>query len=174
MRTQRMAATAAVLVALATVSACQSGGSGGAGAGGGGSKDSALPSAGTMAEIEAFVAQRTTCRDLHLKAEDPEAESVGSEWGVKERGICWDAKGMGITLLSVDNMKQFQTRAKQRGGGYFMGKDFAIRQGRSAVEEGLKGSGLLYLSCKADAAIPSGYKKEPSLVDGCVLTDHFG
>ncbi|MFF3842565.1 hypothetical protein [Streptomyces sp. NPDC001930] len=127
-----------------------------------------------MADIESFVGGRTTCTGMHLEAEDPESESVGSEWGVKERGVCYDADKMGIRLLAVNDMKAFQTRAEKRGGGYFVGKDFAVYSPDQATIAALKESGLLYLFCEDPAGIPSGFKKEPALVDGCVLTNHTG
>lgn len=166
--------SAAASLMLAAVTGC--GGSSGPGAGVGGSEpEPGLPSAGTMADIESFVAGRTTCTGMHLEAEDPESESVGSEWGVKERGVCYDADGMGIRLLVVKDMKAFQARAKERGGGYFVGKDFAVYSADQATTvAALKESGLLYLFCEDPAGIPSGFKKDPALVDGCVLTNHTG
>ncbi len=173
-----MAAGVMAAMVLSSVSACQSSGSGSDGAetqsvGGSDGGKSGLPSARTMADIETFVAGRTTCTDMYLKAEEPEEESVGSEWGIKERGVCYNDKKMSIRLLVIDDMKTFQARAKERGGGYFIGEDFAVYTATSRSRQDLKDSGLLHLFCEDTADIPSGYEKEPALVDGCVLTNHI-
>lgn len=83
-------------------------------------------SAPTMADIEAFVSARTTCTDLHMEdrdsdhEDDPEAESAGKLWGIKERAVCWDAKRMGVTLMSVDDMKSFQTQARRQSADWYL------------------------------------------------------
>lgn len=192
MRLRSTVAVGAAILALAAVSGCGSdegGGTGNAGDGYGQSAGSGghlrdaepigPPSAATMADIETFVSQRTTCTDLHVKAkddddeDDPEAESTGRLWGIKERAVCWDAKGNGVTLMSIDDMKNFQAQAAKRGpAGYLVGKDFAVTGGPTTRAD-LKDSGLLALLCdpEAQAEIPSGYTKEKGLVDACVLTD---
>lgn len=200
MRFGGMLAVGAVIVALATVSGCGNGDSGGIdsvgnGIGGEGSSGSSdgygqsagsggrladaepppRPSAATMADLETFVSQRTTCADLHMEdsldEDDPDAESVGKGWGIKERAVCWDEERNDVTLMSIDDMKAFQVQAKKHhDSGYLLGQDFAVT-GHSVTTENLKDSGLLALICDAETRIPSGYKKEKALVDGCTLTD---
>ncbi|MFE6888043.1 hypothetical protein [Streptomyces sp. NPDC057694] len=189
MRFRNAVAVAAVALALTTASACDSGNGGGgdssssadgdglsAGSGGRlmGDGSKGRPSAATMADIASFVSERTTCTNLFSDPKDPEHESVGSEWGIKERGVCYDADRMGISLLAVNDMKAFQTRAKKRGGGYYVGKDFAVYSADPTTLDALQDSGLLYLSCEDPEKIPSGFTKEPALVGGCVLTNHPG
>lgn len=103
--------------------------------------------------------------------DDPEAESAGKLWGIKERAVCWDAKRMGVTLMSVDDMKSFQTQARRQSADwYLLGEDFAVTGGPATTAD-LRGSGLLALVCDPETQIPSGYTKEKGLVDGCTLTD---
>ncbi|NEB74285.1 hypothetical protein G3I40_03385 [Streptomyces sp. SID14478] len=192
MRLRNMMAVGAAVLVLTAVSGCGSdeggekssatGGDGyGQSAGSGGrltdTETNGRPSAGTMADIETFVSQRTTCTDLHPEdkdsdhEDDPDAESVGKLWGIKERAVCWDVKGNGVTLISINDMKSFQTQAEQRGpAGYLLGEDFAVTGGPT-TRAGLKDSGLLALVCDPETQIPSGYTKEKGLVDGCTLTD---
>ncbi|PPS82132.1 hypothetical protein [Streptomyces sp. MH60] len=192
MRMRSVVTAGAAVLALTAVSGCggDEGGGEGTAAGGGGYGQSAgsggrlmdtetegRPSAATMADIEAFVSARTTCTDLHMKdkdyddEDDPEAESTGTLWGIRERAVCWDAKRNGITLMSVDDMKSFQTQARKRGpAGYLVGEDFVVTGGPTTRAD-LRGSGLLALVCDPETRIPSGYTKEKGLVDGCTLTD---
>ncbi|MGW6063055.1 hypothetical protein [Streptomyces sp. NPDC055189] len=187
-----MVAIGTAVLALAAVSGCGSeegggrnsaaDGSGyGQSAGSGGrlmdTEPKGRPGAATMADIETFVSQRTTCTDLHMEdkdyddEDDPDAESAGKLWGIQERAVCWDAQRNGVTLMSVDDMKSFQTQARKRGpAGYLLGENFAV-QGGPTTRTGLKGSGLLALVCDPETEIPSGYTKEKGLVDGCTLTD---
>lgn len=190
MRLRGMAVVGAAALALMAVSGCGSDEGGGTGASADGDGLSAgsggrlrdaepigQPSAATMADIETFVSQRTTCTDLHVKnkdyddEDDPEAESTGKLWGIKERAICYDAKHNGVTLMSIDDMKSFQTQAAKRGpAGYLIGKDFAVTGGPT-TRANLKESGLLALICDPDTQIPSGYTNKKGLVDDCTLTD---
>ncbi|MET9353226.1 hypothetical protein ABZY14_09485 [Streptomyces sp. NPDC006617] len=114
MRVRSVVTAVAAVLALTAVSGCggDEGGGESATAGGGGCGQCAgsggrlmdtgtegRPSAATMADTEAFVSARTTCTDLHMEdvdsdhEDDPEAESTGKLWGIKERAVCWDAKG---------------------------------------------------------------------------------
>ncbi|WP_405630868.1 hypothetical protein [Streptomyces sp. NBC_01174] len=104
--------------------------------------------------------------------DDPEAVGVGKLWGIKERGVCWGDDRNGVTLMSVDDMKSFQTQAKkhEQDGWYLLGEDFVVTGG-STTRADLKGSGILAFVCDPEDPIPSGYKKEKALVDGCTLTD---
>ncbi|WP_159327747.1 hypothetical protein [Streptomyces tendae] len=192
MRTRGVVTVVAAVLALTAVGGCgdDEDGGGSTGVGGGGYGQSAgsggrlmdtepqgRPSAPTMADIEAFVSARTTCTDLHMEdvdsdyEDDPEAEQTGKLWGIKERAVCWDAKRMGVTLMSVDDMKSFQTQARrQESDWYLLGEDFAVTGGPTTTAD-LRGSGLLTLLCDPETQIPSGYTKEKGLVDGCTLTD---
>ncbi|WP_329206550.1 hypothetical protein OG893_19535 [Streptomyces sp. NBC_01696] len=191
MRLRCMVAAGAAVLALAAVSGCGGSAEGGgvpadgdgqsAGSGGrlmDGGTDGHRPQAATMADIETFVSQRTTCTDLHMEdkdsehEDDPEAVGVGKLWGIKERGVCWGDDRNGVTLMSVDDMKSFQTQAKkhEQDGWYLLGEDFVVTGG-STTRGDLKGSGILAFVCDPEDPIPSGYKKEKALVDGCTLTD---
>ncbi|WP_322984285.1 hypothetical protein [Streptomyces sp. S584] len=190
MRLRCMVVAGAAVLALAAVSGC-----GGSGEGGGVPADGDGQSVGsggrlmdsetngrlsfpTMADIETFVSQRTTCTDLHMEdkdtehEDDPEAVGVGRLWGIKERGVCWGDDRNGVTLMSVDDMKSFQTQAQkhEQDGWYLLGEDFVVTGG-STTRADLKGSGILAFVCDPEDPIPSGYKQEKALVDGCTLTD---
>ncbi|NEB41052.1 hypothetical protein G3I54_29790 [Streptomyces sp. SID14515] len=135
------------------------------------------PSAPTMAAIEMFVLQYTTCTGLVMQEKDyedsdfPYPEEAGATWGIRERAICFNDQRNSVRLMAIDDMKKFQTQAKKQGGEYFVGKDFAVASGTSETRSDLRTSGLLMLACDPDEPIPSGYKQEKSLVDGCTLTD---
>lgn len=170
----KVAGGAAVALVLATTG-CS--GSSGDSRGSGSSTEegeagAGLPSAGTMAEIESFVSEHATCTSMSLRPDDPDEEWVGKEWGIKERGVCYDENRAGINLLVVDDMKTFQAQAKKQRRAYFVGKNFAVYAGSPTLLTALQDSGLLYLLCKDRGKIPSGFKKEPALVDGCVLTNY--
>lgn len=195
MRLRSMVAAGVAVLALTAVSGCGDDGGGdeggaddgwgygqSAGSGGGGrlmdTETEGRPSAATTAEIETFVSGRTTCTDLHMQARDyddednPEAEAAGELWGISERAICYDETRNGVTLMSVNDMKSFQTQAKKRAsdGYYLLGEDFAVTGGPT-TRANLRQSGLLALVCDPEVQIPSGYTKEKALVDGCTLTD---
>ncbi|MFE3151891.1 hypothetical protein ACFXJ6_35455 [Streptomyces sp. NPDC059218] len=72
----------------------------------------------------------------------------------------------------MNDMKTFQARAKKQRRAYFIGQNFAVYAGSPTLLTAFQDSGLLYLLCKDREKIPSGFKKEPALVDGCVLTDY--
>ncbi|MFE6979581.1 hypothetical protein [Streptomyces griseus] len=135
------------------------------------------PSAPTMAAIEMFVTQYTTCTGLVMQEKDYEdsdfgyPEEVGATWGIRERAICFNDTRSSVRLMAIDDMKKFQTQAKKSGSEFLVGKDFAVANGTSETRSDLRTSGLLMLACDPDEPIPSGYKQEKSLVDGCTLTD---
>ncbi|MET7900395.1 hypothetical protein ABZS86_02585 [Streptomyces sp. NPDC005355] len=56
---------------------------------------------------------------------------------------------------------------------FFMGDNFAVDFSGSG-SGGLDQTGLLNLNRKPSFSAPSGYRKKPALVDGCVLTDCTG
>lgn len=120
----KVAGGAAVALVLATTG-CS--GSSGDSRGSGSSTEegeagAGLPSAGTMAEIESFVSEHATCTSMSLRPDDPDEEWVGKEWGIKERGVCYDENRAGINLLVVDDMKTFQAQAKKQRRAYFVGR----------------------------------------------------
>ncbi|MEV6261295.1 hypothetical protein AB0M42_11160 [Streptomyces sp. NPDC051784] len=186
MRLRGMVVGSAAIVLMASVGGCGDGESAGGGASNDGYGQSAgsggrlmdaeppgPPSAPTMADIETFVSQRTTCTDLEISTEPDEdiPEETGATWGIKERAICFNVKGNYVRLMSIDDMRNFQTQAKRVGGGYLVGKDFAVDSATSLTRDDFKESGLLQLVCDPEEQIPSGYKKQKALVEGCVLTD---
>ena len=142
MRLRSMVAAGVAVLALTAVSGCGDDGGGdeggaadgwgygqSAGSGGGGrlmdTETEGRPSAATTAEIETFVSGRTTCTDLHMQARDYDdednPEAAGELWGISERAICYDETRNGVTLMSVNDMKSFQTQAKKRASdGYYL------------------------------------------------------
>jgi hypothetical protein len=72
-------------------------------------------------------------------------------------------------------MKKFQTELKKGAPaeGFLIGMDFAVVPGGDETIRDLKASDLKYMTCDPEFKMPSGYKSEPALVDGCVLTDYF-
>ncbi|MER6997525.1 hypothetical protein [Streptomyces sp. NPDC000410] len=167
MRIQRAITLGAALTALLTVSGCGS--------------DSAtenLPSAGDMAAIEKFVNQYTGCQGLELDPEDEDEESTGKEWGIKERAECESGDGDDIVLLSIDNMQQFQNKTKEVSAeandlAYLIGQDFALRPEDGDAVQALKPAGLLLFTCDKDFKVPSGYKNEKAMAEGCLMTDYI-
>ncbi|MFD9116639.1 hypothetical protein [Streptomyces bottropensis] len=146
-----------------------------------------LPSASDMASIEYFLNQSVGCLDL-MTGRDYDNSSLAERepawgdssmlkdpaWAIKERAVCKDKYDDIVTLVLTSDMKQFQTTMKEKGySGILVGKDFAVDPDDGQTTQDLKTSGLVYLSCDPEFEIPSGYKKEPALVDGCLLTDHF-
>ncbi|MEV1065480.1 hypothetical protein [Streptomyces sp. NPDC050263] len=194
MRIKRALAIGATLVALTAVGACGSddkaqnsgGESPAAGLSGvlGQDAGGGLPKASDMASIAYYLNKYTSCLNLQTGA-DYDADHEGGDkawgadkaadpsWGIKERGACSDASGDLITLLSVADMKKFQTAAKANNDQFAIGQDFAVVPvGSQAIQE-LQKSELLFLTCDPDFSAPSGFQKSPALVDGCVLSDYF-
>ncbi|MFF3328772.1 hypothetical protein ACFYWX_04305 [Streptomyces sp. NPDC002888] len=200
MRFKRALATCALLVMSTSVAACGSDddkGKDGAGTGastaGASSRsddtesddtESELPQAADMASIAYYLNKYTSCLDLetgdrydsnHEGSNDSWGveEAADPAWGIKERAVCTDTSGHPITLLTAPDMKKFQTAVKKDGTEVAVGQDFAvIPVGDQAVQE-LAKSDLRFLTCDPDFSAPSGYTKEPALVDGCVLSDYF-
>lgn len=80
--------------------------------------------------------------------------------------------GPPIALLVVPDMKKFQTAARSSGDEFLVGENFAVVPVGDEAIRSLQQSGLRFLTCDADLAVPSGFEKEPALVDGCVLTNY--
>jgi hypothetical protein len=195
MRIKQALAIGATLVALTAVTGCgsdddkdkgsggkspaaSSSGSTGQDAGGG------LPKAADLASIAYYVNKYTSCLDLKTGADydvnhdgDKAAwgadEAADPSWGIKERGVCSDGSGAPVALLSIADMKKFQTAAKAKNEKFLVGQDFAVIPiGSQAIQE-LHKSELLFLTCDPDFSAPSGFQKSPGLVDGCVLSNYF-
>ncbi|MFF3847086.1 hypothetical protein [Streptomyces sp. NPDC002328] len=197
MRTKRAFATAATLVALTTAVGCGSeddGGTAGDGkstAGGGNSTSSSgqgatstLPEAADMASIAYYLNKYTACLDLttgdkYDAGHDSQDSAWGSDeaedpsWGIKERGVCSDQGGRPVALLSVADMKTFQTAVKKDGSKFLVGQDFAVVPVGDRTIQELQKSELRFLTCDPDFSAPSGFTKEAAAVDGCVLSDYF-
>ncbi len=159
-----------------------------AGAGDAGAGDSTgqstadgLPKASDTASIAEYLNQYTPCQDVTTGDEydaDNDGEAWGTDesedpiWGIEERAVCADGAGGPIALLSVSDMTKFQAAAKLNGDEFLVGEDFAVVPVGDEAIRGLQQSGLRFLACDADLTVPSGFEKEPALVDGCVLTNY--
>ncbi|MEU4931442.1 hypothetical protein AB0G54_33875 [Streptomyces yokosukanensis] len=194
MRLKRALAVGALLVMSASMAACGNDGGSGNGdsdgdgkATGGGAAKGGLPSASSIADISDYLNQHGACLDLQpgdeydagsLAGHDPAwgipDDRGAAVWGVRERYVCRDNYDDSTTLALVD-MKKFQGALKTSGvtSGVLVGQDFLVVPGGSETGRDLKASGLKYLTCDPKFTMPSGYKKEPALVDGCVLSDYF-
>ncbi|MER6788412.1 hypothetical protein ABT330_28020 [Streptomyces sp. NPDC000658] len=197
MRLSRALTLGVALVALTAVGACGSSADGGddgpaaasttpAGdsrADTTGPTGAGLPKASDVASIAEYVNRYTPCQDVATGDEydsghDGDAwgtdEADDPAWAVEERAVCTDGSGRPIALLTVPDMKKFQTAAKASGDEFLVGEDFAVVPVGADAIDGLRQSDLRFLTCDADLAVPSGFEKKPALVDGCILTDHFG
>ncbi|MEU5770216.1 hypothetical protein ABZ782_30335 [Streptomyces asoensis] len=153
----------------------------GAGDSTGQSTTGGLPTASDMAAAADYLNEYTPCQDLTTGDEydarnDGEAwgpdEAEDPAWGIEERAVCTDGSGRPIALLVVPDMKKFQAAAKSSGDKFLVGEDFAVVPVGGEAIRSLQPSGLRFLTCDADLAVPSGFDKEPALVDGCVLTNY--
>ncbi|MDQ0582387.1 hypothetical protein [Streptomyces rishiriensis] len=193
MRIRRVLVIGTTLVALTAVAGCggdddKKSGDKGSSASPSGSTgqdaNSSLPKAADLASIAYYVNKFTPCLDLKTGADydadhdgDKTAwgadEAADPSWGIKERGVCSDGSGDPVALLSVADMKTFQTAAKANNEQFLVGQDFAvIPVGGQAIQE-LQKSELLFMTCDPDFSAPSGFDKSPGLVDGCVLSNYF-
>ncbi|MEC4018247.1 hypothetical protein [Streptomyces sp. H27-D2] len=170
MRVRKFFVFAGALAVVAGVSGC----------GSDGSEDNGLPIAGDMAGIEKFANKYTTCSGLEMDSESGymSSEAEDPSWAIKERAVCDDGRSDSITLLSIDNMKKFQSAnkrdaAKGEGGKFLIGQDFALIPSNEQTAMELKESGTLLFTCDSDFKVPSGYVKKNALVDGCLLTDYM-
>ncbi|MER5371748.1 hypothetical protein [Streptomyces sp. NPDC002553] len=185
MRIKRAITVGALLLMSASLTAC--GGDEGNSDGDGKAGSPGLPDAADMASIEQFMNKYTSCTgltpgdeydDSALRDKDPawgeDLDNDLPDWGIKERAVCRDAYHDSNTLVLVSDMKKFQAKLKAGNySGLLAGKDFLVEPGDDQTVKELKASGLKYLSCDPGLHLPSGYKQEPALVEGCVLTDYF-
>ncbi|MFF4849454.1 hypothetical protein [Streptomyces sp. NPDC001194] len=146
-----------------------------------------LPKAGTMAKAAQIVNAYGACNDISTDPKDddffPGDETYDSKWGVTERGAC----GKGTRIFMSKDLKTFQATYKaeldadrkespNKGhrGKFLLGQDFAVLPDqKSVIRNAIKPGGLLILNCHPDFNPPTGYRKDPALVKGCVLTDYF-
>ncbi|MEV5873612.1 hypothetical protein AB0L75_05120 [Streptomyces sp. NPDC052101] len=159
---------------------------GGDGDGNGKAAGGGLPSASTIADIVFYLNKYGSCLDLQAADEYDKTETAnrdpswGNEeagepaWAIKQRYVCRDNYEDTTTLLLAD-MKKFQGALKKSGSGYgfLVGKNFLVVPGGNETTHDLQKSDLKYLTCDPKFKLPSGYEKEPALVDGCVLTNYF-
>ncbi|MFJ4861512.1 hypothetical protein [Streptomyces sp. NPDC088748] len=147
-----------------------------------------LPKAGTMAAAARFVNGFTPCDPVSRTpsggkpSEGPDT-GFGPAFSITETGYC-GRRGI-TTIVLVKDPKAFQAAfkaevdAKKGSGnpnsGIVVGQDFAMGSESSDAMSALlqPPAGLLMLNCHPDFDPPSGYRKEPALVKGCVLTDYY-
>ncbi|MCJ1679148.1 hypothetical protein MTF65_17740 [Streptomyces sp. APSN-46.1] len=173
-------------------------GGAGAGAGGGGAKApkkgtgfKGLPKAGSMAGAARIINGFTPCGQVSTTrsgyggnpSSDPDAK-YGTSYSVTERGYCGGRRERSAIFM-IKDPKAFQAAIKaeieaEEGGGNpnsgpIIGQDFATGSESADANSALLSpqSGLLMLNCHPDFKPPSGYRKEPALVKGCVLTDYY-
>lgn len=189
MRIRRAITVSALLLVSASLTACGGDGDGKVDSvnSNGKAESTGLPEASDMASIADYLNQYASCQDLTpgekyddspLQDKDPAwGEDLVHElaaWGIKERAVCRDNYHDSNTLILMSDMKTFQAKLKKENfTGLLVGKDFAVKPGDDTTKQELKASGLKYLSCDPELQVPSGYKQEPALVDGCVTTDYF-
>ncbi|MEV7614973.1 hypothetical protein [Streptomyces sp. NPDC089799] len=176
MNMRKTLAIGAAVIALGSTAAC----------GGGDGDDSGLPKAKNVASIQAFIKEHGECRDLtdgpaYDKSDSGsgdgtawgEEEAPDPSWAIKERAVCQDASNHPIALLSVPDMKKFQTAAREHKEKFLVGHDFAVVPVGDDAGEQLLRAGLKILSCEKDFEIPSGFENKPGLVEGCFLTNYI-
>ncbi|MEU6299880.1 hypothetical protein [Streptomyces erythrochromogenes] len=146
-----------------------------------------LPKAGTMAAAARFIGGFTDCRQVSADNGEDGPKSADAEFNkagtVTETGYCGGQNR--TTILLYKDAKAFQTAFKaemakkgNRGNpdsGIVVGQDFAMgSQDADSMSALLQPqAGLLMLNCHPDFRPPSGFRKEPALVKGCVLTDYY-
>ncbi|MFD4866131.1 hypothetical protein [Streptomyces sp. NPDC058412] len=146
-----------------------------------------LPKAATMAAAARYVNGFTPCDPIKAipagshSSTGPD-EKLLQAGTVTERGTC-GSRGR-TSIYMIKDAKAFQTAFKaaiaaEGGGnsnsGIVVGQDFAMGSESSDAMSALltPQAGLLMLNCHADFNPPSGFRKEPALVKGCVLTDYY-
>ncbi|MFJ3831308.1 hypothetical protein ACIPWI_25565 [Streptomyces sp. NPDC090046] len=145
-----------------------------------------LPKAATMAAAARFIDPFIGCEPIKVIPPGSEASTGPDEKFIKsatviERGRCGGSRA---TIFMIKDPKAFQTvfkaeTAAQQGGdpngGIVVGQDFAmVSESSDEMSEMLTPqAGLLMLNCHEGFTPPSGYRKEPALVKGCVLTDYY-
>ncbi|MCH0540231.1 hypothetical protein I3F58_11745 [Streptomyces sp. MUM 203J] len=177
-----LASGAAVLAALTTLTGC-------GGSDGGGGDDgplAGLPEGKDMASVQAFLNEHVGCIDLKMK----EASDSDPEWAVKERAICRDSGGSQVTVQVISDMRKFQetharklaeertkdlpSSAPRTSADIMIGNGFSVSPVSDASVQALINAGIRMQVCdpKVREEIPSGFKVDEGLVDGCFMTDY--
>ncbi|GLX41303.1 hypothetical protein Sros01_73760 [Streptomyces roseochromogenus] len=144
-----------------------------------------LPKAGTMAAAARLINGFTECGQVSTSpGEDGPSEDakMGPAYTVTETGYCGRRNVTTIVMIKDPKafQKAFKAEMEKNGGGnpnsgIVVGQDFAVGSQKADAMSALlqPQAGLLMLNCHADFNPPSGYRKEPALVQGCVLTDYY-
>ncbi|MFF7357604.1 hypothetical protein ACFZA1_34020 [Streptomyces filipinensis] len=153
-----------------------------------------------MNGVVKVVKSAAQCQDFGRDQEDTHADIDGryessadlaakiaatnKSFSIKDRATCYGESAIDTVrkMMLIDDMATFQAAYKkyQRSDGdtatrYFVGQNFAVQlNGRSNEEEALVRAGTLGINCSPNFVPPGGYRSEPALVDGCVLTDYVG
>ncbi|MFG2485787.1 hypothetical protein ACGFSI_23900 [Streptomyces virginiae] len=146
-----------------------------------------LPKAGTMAAAARFINGHTDCSRISTDPGEDGPTGPGAEFDkaatVTETGYCGSPRI--TTVILYKDAKAFQSAFKaemaKKGNngnpnqGIVVGQDFAMGSQDSDAMSALlqPQAGLLMLNCHPDFKPPSGFRKEPALVKGCVLTDYY-
>ncbi|MER5934896.1 hypothetical protein [Streptomyces sp. NPDC002054] len=152
-----------------------------------------LAKAGSMAEAARLINGFTRCDNVgsepYSEYSDSSSDSHPDKkydektFSVTERGYC--GRRGATSIFMIKDAKKFQAAYKAEvdrgeGGGNVnsgpvVGQDFAAgSQSEEAMAAMLTPqSGMLMLNCHAEFNPPSGFRKEPALVKGCVLTDYY-
>lgn len=146
--------------------------------------------AATLDAAHRYIQQFASCEKLSTDPKDhrlplTDLTTVG-QWSVTERAVCSDKTEHGeIVFYMASDMKEFQARFKQHvldkiaagnatyglHSRLFVGAHFAVTPTETPTALALSRSDLRILTCNPSFAVPAGYKKEPALVDGCVLSN---
>ncbi|MFF1624825.1 hypothetical protein [Streptomyces sp. NPDC058272] len=119
-----------------------------------------------------------------------EEKRDAAAWKIKESGFCGDTNSElgGWVVYLPSDMKAFQrnyrdkvrasaqrsgTKGNLLTGRFFFGADFVVDPTNSLRNSGLAETGLLIENCDPDLEVPTGYRKQDSLVEGCVLTNYI-
>ncbi|WCD87009.1 hypothetical protein KPP03845_103376 [Streptomyces xanthophaeus] len=150
-----------------------------------------LPKAATIAAAARYVNGFTRCSEISTTEHgyehwEQDSELTEKTHSVVERGSC---NGGDTRIFMIKDPKVFQTAfkaemekyAKESNGGgnpnsgIVVGQDFAVVSTRSTAMTALleQPSQLLMLNCHAEFKPPTGFRKEPGLVKGCVLTNYY-
>ncbi|MFD7135270.1 hypothetical protein [Streptomyces sp. NPDC059894] len=145
--------------------------------------DGALPEATDTTALARYVDLYTSCKevetgDAYDAGHDGSATAWGTEeaadpaWGITDRAVCKDFT-YPIALLTVSDMKKFETQAKASGDEFAVGENIVVVPVGDDQVEALSHSELAFFTCDEDFAPPSDYRTESALVDGCVLSDYW-
>lgn len=156
-----------------------------------------LGEASDMDGLVKLVNSATLCEGVSQKTEDVlfglDGDDEGSgraariaatdeKFSIKGRAICRGESWADNVhqLMLIEDMAKFQAayRDYQRAEGetdtdYYVGRNFAVKlNARDSQTQDLVRAGTLGLNCSPNFVPPAGYRNEPALVDGCLLTDY--